>query len=113
MQRTGIYKFQRTPYHTEMSDQYVENCILGFIPSFIYSDEIPLQEQFNKTYAHGGGWNKFDGFAVGPDMVLRFPGDPPLAPVCFLELPKQSIYVYQHGWVAIKTGDAVEVARMD
>ena len=40
-------------------------AIVGFLPEFANPDDPrSLQEQVNEAYAHGGGWNSFDGFEL-------------------------------------------------
>lgn len=93
---------------------------LGFIPKFLsQSDPRPAAEQFNDAYAHGGGWDKFEGFTLGEGFSLIYPGDPEIKPVAFGVLhpnteDQETIFVYPHAWVMIMhIKGHFEVARMD
>lgn len=96
---------------------------VGFIPTFLEDDDPrPAAEQFNERYAFGGGWRPMNGWKtekvrrIGQNEVLdiRYPGDPPYAPVARLRLRDETIWVYRDAWVAIEQVDgSVEIARMD
>jgi hypothetical protein len=89
---------------------------LGFIPEFLNDlDPRPAREQFNESYAHGGGWRKFDGFEMDPkDHGITYPGDPTYMPLASLTLRDETIFIYPHAWVAIVQPDGTyEIARMD
>lgn len=72
------------------------------------------REQLHDSYAHGGGWSKFDGFKLLPDDSIAYPGDPPQHPLATAELRDERILVYPSAWVAIVQKDgSYEIARMD
>lgn len=92
--------------------------MLGLIPSFLSeSDPRPAQEQFNTAYAHGGGWQRFDGFKLtgeAPQWRLKHPGDPAYVAIAFAQLREETIIVFEHAWVVILQSDGSwECARMD
>jgi hypothetical protein len=90
--------------------------LVGFIPEFLWEhDQRPAKEQFNERYAHGGGWQPFEGFWVGSeDKSLNYPEDPPILPVAKIKFRQETIYVYPHAWVMIVQADGShEIARMD
>jgi hypothetical protein len=88
---------------------------VGAIPLMV-SERNPQRatEQLNAGYGHGGGWRPFDGFAMGRDHSLKYPGDPPLRPLAQAWLRDELIIVYEHAWVAVVQPDgSFEVCRMD
>lgn len=92
---------------------------LGFLPEFVSSlDERPSVEQLNEGYAHGGGWNKFEGMTLTQDehgfYALNYPGDPAYTEIARTLLRDETIVLFQHSWVAvIAPSGGYEVARMD
>jgi hypothetical protein len=77
-------------------------------------DPRPAREQLDSHYKHGGGWVPFEGFRLGSDNSLLYPGDPPIRPVARARLRDEVILVYLHDWVAIKQPNgSFEVCRMD
>ena len=96
-----------TAYHPRAE----EMC--GFIPSFLREhDPRPAKEQFNERYL--GGWNPFSGFEMQKDKSLKYPNDRPEYMVASIEFNNETIYIYNHAWVAIVQQDGTyEVARMD
>jgi len=90
--------------------------LVGFLPMMLDdSDSRLAAEQFNESYAHGGGWNPFKGFVFRPDdQSIKYPGDPAYKPVAMALLGDETIYVYEHAWVAIVQPDgSYEISRMD
>ena len=97
--------------------------LVGLIPTFLSErDPRGAAEQFNERYAFGGGWRPMDGWKtervrrIGQDEVLdiRYPGDPPYAPVAKIAFRDETIWVYQYAWVAIEAASgSVEISRMD
>ena len=93
--------------------------LVGFIPTFLSeSDPRPASEQFNERYAFGGGWRPMDGWRHShqPDkgLTITYPGDPTYRPVASITLRDETIWVYQHAWVAIEAASgSVEISRMD
>lgn len=87
---------------------------LGFLPDFFSEhDPRPAKEQINSNYRFGG-WQKFDGFKLGADNSLKYPGDPSLEPLAQAQLRDELIILYQSSWVAIIQPDrSFEVARID
>lgn len=89
---------------------------LGYIPSFLSADDPrPAKEQFNENYAHGGGWRPLPGCKLSQqNMVIRYPGDPPLKPFAMTVLREEKLYFYPHSQVLILQPDgSFEVSRMD
>jgi hypothetical protein len=86
----------------------------GLIPSFLNEeDERSAAQQFGEMYKFGG-WRPFEGFTLGEDNSLTYPGDPPLKPMAWAKLRDEVIIVYRHAWVAVIQPDrSFEVARMD
>lgn len=91
--------------------------LVGFIPQFLNeSDPRSIQEQFNESYAHGGGWQPFgkDKWKVLEDKSIKYPGDPPYSPVAKINFRTETIYIYPDAWVMIEQADgSFEIARMD
>lgn len=97
--------------------------LLGYIPGFMSNlDPRPAKEQINERYAHGGGWNKFDGFKLDAktgSLVYPVPeeegGDEKYEPIAISMCHDEVIMVYPHAWVCIltKATKAWEVARLD
>lgn len=88
--------------------------LLGYIPSFLSEeDPRPAREQFQERYI--AGWSPFQGFEMGKECELIYPGDPPLRPIATATLRDEIILVYEYAWVAIlqKKGNSFEVCRMD
>lgn len=90
---------------------------LGLIPSFLSEDDPDnAVAQFNKNYAHGGGWYSIKGFTLNNKLELKYPGDPKIAPLAISALHgREVIIIYPHGFVAVRDGKTgtVEVARLD
>ena len=89
--------------------------MLGFIPSFLSeSDPRPAREQIAANYAHGGGWSPIDGFSFPTDGKLKYPGDPPYAPLAISKLRKEVIVFFDYSLLMIMQPDgSYEVARLD
>lgn len=90
---------------------------LGLIPLWIHNeDPDPAWKQIDKNYAHGGGW-RHGTMNFKMDLsthVLKYPGDPPLAPLAQTLLRDELILFYRHAIVAIVQKDgSFEVARID
>ena len=84
--------------------------MLGLIPEFISSvDPRPLIEQIDDAYAHGGGWNEFDGFTLDRtsgnvfEWFLTYPGDPPLYPLAACKVRDEVLLFWPFAWVTICT----------
>ena len=89
---------------------------VGFIPEFLVeSDPRPAKEQFHERYAFGGGWHPMEGFKKDARThALKYPGDPALPLLAFIQFHSELIMIYPHGIVAIVQPDGTfEVARMD
>ncbi len=90
----------------------------GIIPQML-RDGAPLTalEQLDQGYAHGGGWQEFDGFDVtdnGDSVTLRYPGDPPYHSVARVTINGSRVFVLPYAWVCVITqGGVPHVARMD
>ena len=89
--------------------------MLGFIPEFLsLNDPRPAREQLDTAYAHGGGWRPMEGWELKANDNLKYPGDPQTRVIAETKLRDETIYVYEHAWVAIVQPDGqFEVARMD
>lgn len=95
----------------------------GYLPLLLDPrDPRSPQEQLNETYAHGGGWNSFEGFTlqrnVGGDgreyFSLHFPGDPPMREISRAQLRDKTIVLFQYSWLAVIEADGTyDVARVD
>jgi hypothetical protein len=93
---------------------------LGYLPQFIQEiDPRSAREQLDESYAHGGGWRRFEGFTLDSgkppaEWTLEYPEDPPTRIVGYGRLRDEIIALFEHDWVAIVQRDgAYEVARMD
>jgi len=89
---------------------------VGIVPHFLdEEDPRPAREQFNEKYAHGGGWRPSKGFSLDEkDMVIRYPGDPPLRPVAMWRFRDEMILMYPYALVMVVQPDSsFEIARMD
>jgi hypothetical protein len=77
-------------------------------------DPRSAKEQLNTGYAHGGGWQAFNGFKLNADDSLSYPGDPPQIPIIEFKLRNERVVLYDHAWVAVIQPDrSFEVCRMD
>jgi hypothetical protein len=93
----------------------------GLLPTFLdEGDPRPAQVQIHEAYAHGGGWNKFEGFDVNVDLedpedsLLLYPDDPPVRAVAYCRFRDELITLFEHSWCAITQLDGTsEVARLD
>ncbi len=88
---------------------------VGLIPMWLDADDKrPAREQLNEHYAHGGGWQPFEGFVLRKDGGIKYPGDPTHKPRAAMMLREELILVYDHGWVLIRQKDgSFEICRMD
>jgi hypothetical protein len=92
--------------------------LMGFIPGFLSEDDPrPAQEQIDENYAHGGGWMEFsDAFTMDDRrrLISKYPEDKPLEALAYAHLRDETIYYYDHSWVAIVQPDSSFcVARID
>lgn len=95
--------------------RYADPNYVGFIPTFLDTDDPrPAAEQFAERYIYGG-WRPQSGFINSNGTpVLQYPGDPPLKPIAVMRLREETIFVYLHGYVAIFQKDgSFEACRMD
>lgn len=91
-------------------------AIVGIIPQFLsYLDPRDPVEQINEAYAHGGGWNDFDGFTFDPVAhSIKYPGDPKHEALAETVLNGKRIFVYESAWVAVWDGEnQPRIARLD
>jgi hypothetical protein len=88
--------------------------MLGYIPIWLsYDDPRSARAQINAGYTMGG-WNDFEGFRLGKDNSLHYPGDPAIKPLAEAQLRDELIVFYPHSWVAIIQPDRTfRVARID
>lgn len=94
--------------------------VWGSIPEFLSeSDPAPAREQFQRNYAHGGGWAPMLGWQLTDNddwckVTIRCPGDAPLRALGMIVLRTERIFIFRYAWVAIVQADGhFEVARMD
>jgi hypothetical protein len=89
---------------------------LGYLPGFLDElDPRPARQQIDQNYQHGGGWQPLDGWVMNPrTRRIKFPGDPPLAPLAAARLHDEMLYFYDHAWLLVLQPDgSYEVARVD
>ncbi len=90
---------------------------VGLIPMWLDADDKrPAREQLNEHYAHGGGWQPFEGFQydITDGHTLTYPGDPPMRPLAAMKFRDEMILWYPHSWIMIlQRGGAFEVCRLD
>jgi hypothetical protein len=92
---------------------------VGIIPMFLSPDDpAPAREQFDKNYAHGGGWHSMSGWTLNDDLSLQYSdkegSDPPLKPYAKAKFRDELIVIYPYAWVVIQQQDgSFEVSRMD
>lgn len=90
---------------------------IGPLPYWLQeSDPRPAREQLNEHYAHGGGWQPFQGFRYRPKRghSIVYPGDPPLKPLAMMKFRDEMIVWYPHAWIMILQKDGShEICRMD
>jgi hypothetical protein len=88
---------------------------MGFIPGFLdETDPRHACEQIDERYNYGGGWEPWPGFTMIEGERLKYPGDPPLAPICELRMRDERIVLYPASIVAIIQPDgSFEVCRLD
>ena len=87
---------------------------MGFFPTFlIESDPRPAREQINERYSYGGGWSPMHNFRKTGD-ILKYPGDPPLHPICELLFRDERIVMYEASiFMIVQKDGSWEVARCD
>lgn len=96
----------------------------GFIPEMLaprlYGDERPATELLHDGYAHGGGWQTFDGFTLHGDAdsgySIAYPGDPAQHEIGACHLSDTEVVVlFPHSWVAVINPETMEfeLCRMD
>ncbi len=86
---------------------------LGFLPEFLSDDDPrPAKDQFAANYV--SGWRPFNGFKMGEDHSIAYPGDPTFLPLAQTRLRDELICYYRSSWVAIIQPDGnYEICRMD
>lgn len=97
----------------------------GYIPRMLsLLDPRGAVAQLHENYAHGGGWHKFGGFKLvrlsrnlfgeeGEFYGLKYPGDPPMREIGRGVLRDETVVLFEGSWVAVISGEEMEVARMD
>lgn len=103
------------PVEWEMLHPRMTRAHLGLLPEML-DDQDPrsAREQLNEAYAHGGGWDPFNGFRLTDKNGLAYPGDPTLKPIAQAKFRNELIVFYDCAWVAIIQPDrSFEVCRMD
>ena len=101
-----------------MSGQPVGFETVGYLAGWLSTNNpLGAAEQIDQAYAHGGGWQAFDGFTLEPDNTLfslTYPGDPPFFPKAIAHLRNEVILFYPYSWVGVVQPDgSFEVARID
>ena len=91
---------------------------VGYIPMMLANSGIPAKEQLHAGYAHGGGWQPFEGFTYNKDnMTLEYPSDPPTHAIArwHLSASDEEVILFEHAWVMVRnlTSHEYEIARMD
>jgi hypothetical protein len=105
------YKDAAKQYYIEPAG---ENAV-GFIPTFFSNlDPRPAREQIEDNYQFGGGFFMMNGFTVGKDRALKYPGDPIMPVLAEAKLRDEIICVYPSAFVAIFQPDgSYVVTRLD
>jgi hypothetical protein len=92
---------------------------VGYLP-VIFDDADPRtpQEQANYRYAHGGGWQPFNGFELikqGKHFALQYPDDPPMIELARADFRGKTLVLFEGSWLGIiaEDGTLEEVSRMD
>lgn len=91
---------------------------VGLLPMiFQPDDDRTPQEQANDRYAHGGGWQSFEGFELTKSAdyyTLQYPDDPPMHELARAPLGPWTLVFFQGSWLAvIGANGSFDVARMD
>lgn len=102
-----------------MTTRWSNEQAAGYLP-FILSnnDPRPASEQLDDRYAHGGGYNPFEGFKliVNKDnsYALQYPNDPPMRELSQAFLHEEKLVLFEGSWLAIiqPCGDHV-ITRVD
>lgn len=78
---------------------------VGFLPHILReSDPRPAAEQLHDRYAHGGGFQPFEGFKLASTegtAELHYPGDPPMYEVSRATLRDETLILFDYEWLAI------------
>lgn len=96
-----------------------KSASLGILPMFFNeADPRSAKEQCHERYAHGGGWNQFNGFKLHKTEIgryhLQYPEDPPMREIARAKLRDETIVLFDNSWVAIiQPDEGYEVARID
>ncbi len=88
--------------------------VLGFIPTIIPGDDT-AEVEIQAGYAHGGGYQPFDGFKQLDDGSILYPMDPPLPVLAeAMNSVGEIIRLHTYAWVSITQPDGTfVVTRMD
>lgn len=94
--------------------------VVGILPQFVSEhDPRPAKEQINQNYAHGGGWDSFEGFTLitsddGEQYGLDYKGDPMMKELSRATFRDETLVFFEHSWLAIIQKDgSFEVSRVD
>lgn len=103
------YKTVTPPDHPEL---------WGFILDMLQPEsELPMWEQVDKGYRHGGGWQDFDQFDVTKNedgtYTMTYPGDPPLQQRDNIIFGDEMLVMFSYSWILWVKGDEQKVARID
>lgn len=90
----------------------------GLLPLFLNDrDPRPAREQLHESYAHGGGFQPFEGFdlkRLGVGFALKYPNDPLMKEVARAQLRQELVVLFEYDWVGIiQPDETFVVARMD
>lgn len=105
--------------HPFFAEKYPESA--GLIPLFLdLNNPAPAQQQIHEGYAHGGGWQPFEGFATNisfenpTECFLIYPGDPAMRAKAWCMFGEELVVVFTYDWVAIVQPDGSHtIARLD
>jgi hypothetical protein len=88
----------------------------GPLPDWLdEKDPRSAAEQINEHYAHGGGWQPFQGHTFNTErQTLDYPGAPPMRACAAMRLRHELIVMFEFDWVMIRQRDgSYEICRMD
>lgn len=77
----------------------------GMIPHMLNPNaEKPLWQQIHEGYAHGGGWNDFNGFDIKCDedsgkYTMQYPGDPVYNEYDRIVIGDEMLVLFPYSWV--------------
>lgn len=100
--------------------EFTNMQVAGSLPQFFdETDKRGAVAQAHSNYAHGGGWQDFQGFTLKGAFKegaaqLNYPDDPPTREISRAKLRDELVIMFEHAWVAVVQLDGTfRVARMD